>query len=56
MRNTIMMDIKADTREHCENDILILTEHYGARVIVKPYKSGSDWRATLELPRRKNIL
>ena len=49
--NRNVMELRADSREHCENDILILAEHYGARVIVKPHRNGNEWWATLELPR-----
>lgn len=44
--------IKADSKEHCENDILILTDHYGAKVIEKPHtNNGKDWWATIIIPR-----
>lgn len=52
--NRNVMELRADSREHCENDILILAEHYGARVIVKPHRNGNEWWATVELPRQNN--
>lgn len=49
-------EIHADSREHCENDIIILEDHYGAKVIEKPHSwNGKDWWATVEVPNQSFI-
>ena len=39
--------IRTDTREHIEDDILVLVECFGAKVIKKPHKLCGEWWATI---------
>lgn len=48
--------IKADSKEHIENDILVLEDHYGAKVIEKPHSwNGKEWWATVDVPREVKL-